>query len=125
MYFKDSLPIKRRVDLEFLGETIVVEISQRNNKNIFFIVSYRQANQSSEESEAYISSFNDIVEKVVNKKPRAIVLTGDFNARSTLYWENDIGTREGQLLSELAIFNNFEELVNEPTHIRDDGSKTI
>ena len=39
LYFKESLPIKRRVELEFLGETIVAEISQKNNKKIFFIVS--------------------------------------------------------------------------------------
>ena len=62
--FKENLPIKRRNDLEFLGETIVAEICQTNNKKIFFIVSYRYPNQKSEEFEAYFSSLNDIVEKV-------------------------------------------------------------
>ena len=115
---------KRRVDLEVLAETIVAEIFQQINKNIFFIVSYRHPNQSSEESEAYFSSLNDIVEKAANEKRRYIVLTGDFNARSTLFWENDTDTREEHLLSEIAIINNLEELVNKPTHTLDDGSHT-
>ena len=29
LYFKEGLPIERRVDLEFLRETIVAEISQK------------------------------------------------------------------------------------------------
>ena len=79
----------------FLGETIVAEISQKNNKKIFFVVSYRYPNQSYEETEAYFSSLNDIIEKGATEKPRGIVLTGDFNAKSSLFWENDTDTRQG------------------------------
>ena len=94
---------------------------KKNSKKIFFIVSCRHPNQSSEKSEAYFCSLNDIVEKVANEKSRAIVLIGNFNAISTLFWENDPGSREGHLLSEIAIINN---LVNETTHIRNDASQT-
>ena len=41
-----------------------------------------------------------------------------------VFWENDIDTTDGRLLSELAIINNLEGLVDEPTHIRDDRSQT-
>ena len=44
--------------------------------------------------------------------------------RSTLFWENDTDTREGDLPSEIALINNLAELVNETSHIRDDGSQT-
>ena len=54
----------------------------------------------------------------------AVVLTGDFNVRSSLFWENDADTREGRLLSEINILNNLEELVSEPIHLRDDGTQT-
>ena len=40
------------------------------------------------------------------------------------FWENDVDTREGNLLSEMSISNNLEELISEPTHIRDDGSQS-
>ena len=124
LYFKESLPIKRRPDLELLGETIVAEITQRNNKRMFFVVSYRHPNQPSDAFEAYFSSLDNIIEKIANEKPWAIVLTGDFNARSINFRENDTGTREGHLLSEIVIDNSLGQLIDEPTHIRDDGTQT-
>ena len=33
-------------------------------------------------------------------------------------------TREGCILSNFLLSNNLEELINEPTHIRDDGSQS-
>ena len=87
-------------------------------------MSYRHPNQKSEEVEAYFSSLNDIVEKMSNEKPMAVVLTGDFNARSSFSWENAADTRGGRLLSEISTLNNLEELVSEPTHLRDDGTQT-
>ena len=47
-------------------------------------------------------------------------MTGDFNAMSSLFWKHDVEDNEGR------VFNNFfisslEELINEPTHIRDNG----
>ena len=51
------------------------------------------------------------------------MLTRDFNARSPL-WEGDMETREGCILSNFLLSNNLEELINEPTHIRDDGSQS-
>ena len=67
-------------------------------KIYIFIVSYRHPNLSLEETDFYFSSLNSILEKVDNEKPIGIVLTGDFNA----------DTREGQIWSEMSIFNNLE-----------------
>ena len=103
---------------------MVVEIRQKNNKKLFFVVSYRHPNLSSEETDIYFSSLNNIIEKIDSEKPIGIILTGDFNARSSFFWENDADTREGQILCELSISNNLEELTCEPTHIRDDGSQS-
>ena len=52
------------------------------------------------------------------------IITGDFNARSPLFWANDVENREGRVFSDFLMSNNLEELVNEPTHIRDDGSQS-
>ena len=45
-------------------------------------------------------------------------------ARSSFFWVNDADTTEGRILGEVSISNNLEQLVNEPTHIRDDGTTT-
>ena len=124
LYYKDHISLKRRTDLERLEETIIVEISQKNNKKLLFIVSYRHPNQSLDQTESYFSSLNDIIENIDKEKPKAIVLTEDFNVRSSLFWVNDADTTEGRILGEVFISNNLEQLVNEPAHIHDDGTTT-
>ena len=124
LYYKENIPLKRRKDLELIDETIVVEIRQKNSKKLFFVLSYRHPNLSLNETDLYFSSLNRIIENVSNENPIGIILTGDFNARSSFFWENDVDTREGNLLSEISISNNLEELISESTHIRDDGSQS-
>ena len=123
MYFREDLPIKSRPDLVNIPETIVAEI-KLNRKKIFFILSYRHPNIPIAEFNDYINSLESILEMINKENPSAIILSGDFNARSPLFWEGDTGTREGQILSQLLLNQNMEELINEPTHIRDDGSQS-
>ena len=123
LYYKENLPIKRRVDLELLNETIVAEI-KLNREKCFFVLSYRHPNQLREEIEDYIKSLENIYDRIRNESPTVTIITGDFNARSPVFWEGDAETREGCLFSEFFISNNLDELINEPTHVRDDGSKS-
>ena len=124
LYYKENLPIKRRVDLElfiYLNETIVVEIKINRDKR-FFVLSYRHPNQLTNEVYDYIKSLENIYDRIRNENPTVTIISGDFNARSPVFWEGDAETREGGLFSEFFISNNLTELINEPTHIRDDGS---
>ena len=41
-----------------------------------------------------------------------------------IFWENDIQNWVGHIFSNFLLSNNLEELINEPTHIRDDGTQT-
>ena len=49
-------------------------------------------------------------------------MSGDFNARSPLFWEDDIENNHGRSFSNFLLSNNLDQLINEPTHVRDDGS---
>ena len=123
LYFKDNLPIHERPDLETLPETIVAEI-KLNRKKIFFILSYCHPNLSTTELEEYTKSLEHIYGCISKENPAVTILTGDFNARSPLFWEGDIENREGRVFDNFLISNNLDELINEPTHIRDDGSQS-
>ena len=123
LYFREDLPIKSRDDLAIIPETIVAEI-KLNRKKIFFVLSYRHPNIPMAEVKNYINSLENILEMIGKENPSAIILSGDFNARTPLFWEGDSESREGKLFSELIISNNMEELIKEPTHIRDDGSQS-
>ena len=102
LYFKENLPIKERKDLEIIPETIVAEV-KLNRKKIFFVLSYCHPNLSSMEFDEYVKSLEYIYESINNEKPALTIITGDFNARSPLFWENDSENREGRVFNDFLI----------------------
>ena len=85
---------------------------------------YRQPSQSIDELNEYMISLNIIYGHIKDEKPLVVVLAGDFNARSSLFWENDIENCEGHAFGDFVITNNLEELINEHTQLRNDGSQS-
>ena len=58
------------------------------------------------------------------KIPLFLSYAGIFNARSPLFWEGDSENHEA---SEGSLLNNFlisNHLIDEPTHVRGDGSQS-
>ena len=43
-------------------------------------------------------------------------MTGDFNCRSTNWWEDDIENEEGKLFEPFTSELGLHQLINEPTH---------
>ena len=123
LYFREDLPIKSRNDLAIIPETVVAEI-KLSRKKIFFILSYRHPNIPMAEFIDYVKSLESMLETIRKEKPSAIILSGDFNSRSPFFWEGDTENREGDIFSKFLIDQNLDELINEPTHIRDDGSQS-
>ena len=117
LFFKDHIPIVQRKDLEFVDETIVAEIKLKNNK-VFIILSYRPPCQrTANEIGSYISGLQKIVDSINKEKPSLIYLTGDFNARSPLFWADEhVESPAGKSLSNFMLLNCMEQLINEPTH---------
>ena len=64
-----------------------------------------------------------IYESVRKETHVASILSGDFNARSPLFWEGDY-KNEGRLFNNFLMSNHLEQLINEPTHVRDDRSQS-
>ena len=53
------------------------------------------------------------------------IITGDFNCRSTQWWENDIENNEGKLFKPLVSDNGLHQLTSEPTHLIGDSKSCI
>ena len=66
LYYKENPPIKQRVDLQLLNETIVAEFSLKHKK-IFFI-SYQYPNKSLDAVEYYIMNLGNIIDKAKLEK---------------------------------------------------------
>ena len=59
------------------------------------------------------------------RKPYLTSVTRDFNARSSSWWSDDINTTEGTKLLSLTSCNEFQQIINEPTHIQRQRSSCI
>ena len=124
LYIKDSLPSVNRPDLVTLPECIVYEI-QFNKKKYFFAVIYRSPSQSPEEFDNFTTNFELMLSKMHAENPFCVIITGDFNCRSTQWWENDIDNNEGRLFEPLSSDNGLYQLISEPTHLMGDSKSCI
>ena len=124
LYVKDSLPSKNRSDLVTLPECIVHEI-QLNKKKYFFAVIYRSPSQDPEEFDNFTIHFELMLSKMHAENPFCVIITGDFNCRSTQWWENDTENNEGKIFEPLSSDNGLHQLIAEPTHLMGDSKSCI
>ena len=89
-----------------LPDCIAYEI-QLNRKKYFFFVVYRSPNQNQTEF------------------PFCVIITGDFNCRSTQWWENDLENNEGKLFEPFTSDLGLHQLISEPTHLMGDAKSCI
>ena len=124
LYYKNDIPLKRRTDLEFNDETIVVEI-KLNRKKIIYLLSYRSPSQSVDAFDTYMQKLQTFYTKALLDRPSSIVMTGDFNCRSPLLWSGETADkREGRILAGFCTQNNIVQMIEEPTHFPRDAIET-
>ena len=59
------------------------------------------------------------------ENPFCVIITGDFNCRSTQWWENDIENNEGKLFEPVLSDLGLHQLISEATHLMDDSKSCI
>ena len=118
LYYKSDLPIRERKDLNTLDECIVSEIKLKNEK-IFFVLLYRSpSHKSSSEVQIFVNALEKLMNNLNNEKPSCIILSGDFNYRSSLIWSREtIEEIPGRMIANFANTNNLDQLINEATHL--------
>ena len=123
IYYKESLPV-RVISLPFFNEGLLLEMSYKKTK-VFVSVIYRSPSQNSNEFQSFLTNLENFFIDINKRKPFLSVVTGDFNARSSSWWPNDINTAEGTKLFSTASSNGFSQLINEPTHIQTSSSSCL
>ena len=124
LYVKDSLPSQNHSDLATLPECVVCEI-QLNRKKYFFVVIYRSPSQEQSEFDNFTIDFELMLSKMHAENPFCVVITGDFNCRSSQWWDNDIENNEGKLFEPLTSDLGLHQLISEPTHLMGDSRSCI
>ena len=95
------------VDITSLPKYLVCELTIKNKKG-YVAVMYRSPSQSSIEFESFLSGFEDMLSSVLFSKSQFTVILGDFNARSSSWWSNDITNPNGILIDSLTTTHGFK-----------------
>ena len=89
IYSKEHIPLIKRDDLCMLDECLVTEIRSQNEK-CFLTCIYRSPSQNCDEFDNFCLNFESVLNQINNEIPLCSVVTGDFNARCSKWWKNDI-----------------------------------
>ena len=123
IYHKESLP-GQEIKLSYFKEALLLEMNY-NNKKVLISAIYRSPNQNKNEFDLFLTNLEQLLGEINKRKPYLSIITGDFNARSSSWWSEDINTTEGLNLFSLTSSNSFYQLINEPTHIQGNSASCI
>ena len=123
IYFKESLPIKV-LNITNLHECLVCELSL-NGRRSYIVSLYRSPSQSSNEYDHFIKTFEKLIAHLTSFEPHLLLITSDFNVRSSSWWSGDVDNIEGTRLESITSFYGFHHKINESTHILPSSSSCI
>ena len=123
IYFQEHFAVLPARPLN-LNECLVLEINIQNKKG-FVISLYRSLSQSNDEFDQFLLNFEKLISDKMSQNPHFILVTGDFNVRSSSWWKNDLTTREGGQVDTITSSYGWSQLIREPTHILPNSSTCI
>ena len=85
-----------------------------------FITSYRSPNQCQDDFESFINIFELNLDSVMVNNLFLTVVLGDLKAKSSLWYNNDITTYEGDKIDGVTSQFGLEQIIKESTHISSD-----
>ena len=98
---------------------------QIGNKICNFVALYRSLSQSPDNFETFGDNFEMTLGILAQKYPFWITAIGDFNAKSTNWYNKDKTTFEGNTIDNITSQLGLHQLINEPTHILQNSSSCI
>ena len=123
IYYLNSLPLKV-LDIQFLNECINFEINI-GGKMCNFLCLYRSPSQTRDTFEGFADNLQLTLDTLNNNNPFLIVAIGDFNAKTTNWYKNDMTSYEGLKIDAITSQFGLQQLINEPTHLTVNSSSCI
>ena len=123
IYYNISLPLTIK-NIPYLRECINFEIKIKDNK-CNFISLYCSPNKFQDDFESFVNNFELNLDSVMVNNPFLTVVLGDFNAKTNLWYNNDITTYEGSKLDGVTSQSGLEQIIKVPTYIIGHSSSCI
>jgi exonuclease III len=113
VYIHESIAATRRLDLEDVNfETIWFE-TKLGHKKLFIALYYRSPSQSPNLRDQFMQSFENSV-RLASDEGGSIIIGGDFNCRSNMWWVDDLNSTEGDRLYQVSVNSSLTQLIHEP-----------
>ena len=90
-----------------------------------FVAVYRSPSQNDEQFKVFMDTLQTTCDRLQRERPYSIIITGDFNCRSSQWWGEDIENLEGTALDEKFETNNLYQLIDEQTNMRSGSMSCI
>ena len=111
LYYKEHLPLSRKIDVCKLNECAVTEIIV--NKEICFLrCLYRSPNQNQEQFESFCENLIDVLSGINNQQPACSILV-------------DKDSKAGQDIDTFTTTSGYTQIIGQPTHIVNDTLSCI
>ena len=108
---------------EFLV-TRQVKLNNLNDKTVYIMLLCRSSSQTHDEFHHFFLNFKQVLSDIITINPFSVLITGDFNARTTTWWRNNSATT-GVTKSIQLLFYGFIQIIWDPTHFLPNSSSYI
>lgn len=116
IYIKESIMYRYRHDLDETDfENIWLDLFI-NHRKITFGSLYRSPSQLPRVRDKYFEALDTQLGKL-DLQNDLVILGGDLNARSKMWWQQDTNTAEGNMLYDISVKHLLAQLVDEPTRV--------
>ena len=80
---------------------------------------YSSPSQTQDEFDIILLNFKQMIGDIIAKSPLFVLITGEFNVRSTLHdwWKNDLSACEGTQFDSLTTSYGLSQVISDPTHV--------
>ena len=73
----------------------------------------------------FLINFEQLISDIITKNPLFVLITGDFNVRSSNWWKNDLSMSEVTQVDSLTTSYGLSKVISDPTHILPNSSSCI
>ena len=90
-----------------------------------FFCLYKSLSQTRDIFQTFADNFELTLDSIINKNPFLIVALGDFIAKTTNWYKNDITSYEGLKTDTITSKFGLQQIINEPTYLTSNPSWCI
>ena len=116
IYYKEHIPLVKRHDICTLDNCLVSEIRSQGKK-CFLTCIYCFPSQSHDDFDDFYTKFDLLLRNINHEFPLYSIVTGDFNARCSRWWQNGITNSARQEIDSFTLSVGCKQIIDKSNHV--------